>query len=526
MNEELAFHIVEELLRCGVREFCVCPASRNAPLVMALANTRNIKIYYGYEERSSAYFALGRSRLTQRPVAVICTSGTAAGEFLPATMEAHYTGDPLVLVTADRPRRYRGSGAPQSAEQVGIFSHYPEMSFDLEGIEKCDLKLWQQTGPLHLNVCFEEPSRVPFERIFEPAVEEGHSKFEADWTVKFQQLDKFLSQVKNPLVIVSHLKIEARAAVKQFLLNLNAPVYLEAISGLREDAELKSLRIVSSENIWQQSQEAGYPIDGILRIGGVPTIRLWRDLEDLQGKITVCSISEVPFSGLSHSGVIQAPLKHFFQGYMLDSAFTSAADWLTNDRLYMQQLHALMQEEPYAEASLVHALSQVMPRGSHVYLGNSLPIREWDMAATDSDLQLQVTASRGVNGIDGQISTFLGLCRPEVSNWAILGDLTALYDLAAPWFLPQILDMQINLVIINNSGGRIFERMYPMQEFLNAHNYRFDAFANMWKMNYQKWTTIKTEMEPGQNLIELIPDLDASTRFWQKLKNMTTAGKK
>lgn len=156
MNKLLAEQIIAEASRIGVTEYCICPGGRNVPFVPIL--TQSIyRSYYWYEERSAAFFAIGRARLTQRPVGVIVTSGTAAGELLPATMEAYYSGVPLLLITADRPKRFRGSGAPQSAEQVNLFGQYATFNLDLIANNTCDLTEWNLASPAHLNVCFEEP---------------------------------------------------------------------------------------------------------------------------------------------------------------------------------------------------------------------------------------------------------------------------------------------------------------------------------------------------------------------------------
>src|SRR6185436_3564388 len=126
----------------GVRDFCVCGGSRNAPLLAVVGAA-----YSFVDERSAAFFALGRAKLTGRPAAVITTSGTAAAELLPAAVEAHYSGVPLILITADRPARYRGTGAPQAIEQEGLFGVYAAR----------DAASWSRLGALHINVEFDEP---------------------------------------------------------------------------------------------------------------------------------------------------------------------------------------------------------------------------------------------------------------------------------------------------------------------------------------------------------------------------------
>lgn len=159
MNILLAKHVLEQLTLVGTEVLVVCPGARNAPFVQQLAQQKQFLCFYWPEERSAAFFALGKSKYTDKPTAVITTSGTAAAELLPATMEAYYSGIPLILVTADRPRRFRGRGCPQSAEQVGLFGLYAPYAVDLAGQETLCMEQWSRQSPAHLNVCFEEPAK-------------------------------------------------------------------------------------------------------------------------------------------------------------------------------------------------------------------------------------------------------------------------------------------------------------------------------------------------------------------------------
>lgn len=496
INEALAQRVLDALTAVGVQEFCVCPGSRNNNLVTALLENSSIKTHFWFEERSAAFFALGRSRLTEKPVAVVVTSGTAAAELFPAVMTAYYKNVPLILVTADRPRRFRGVGAPQSAEQLNLFGIYTPLCIDLEYEETCCLKDWDGKYPLHLNVCFEDRLAVNVQNSEK----------------KPCSLPEFLQQSTRPFVIVSALREEVRESVINFLLDLKAPVYLEGLSGLREEPKLQCLRITNPDKIFENSQAAEYSIDGILRIGEIPTFRFWRDVEELGPTIPVCNLSELPFSGISwadvNCGLIDKLLNTSPRAVSTD--FTA---WLKIDQAHQKNLWDQYKKAPRAEPSLVHDLSKLIPAGSHVYLGNSLPIREWDLAATNDYKGLHVTASRGINGIDGQISTFLGLCQPSIANWAILGDLTTLYDLAGPWILPQLADMDITIVVINNGGGKIFEKMFKQPEFLNAHNLSFKPFAEMWGFSYERWEQIPSKIGGSSpRLIEIIPENQAILR--------------
>jgi len=141
-NVDVARQLLDQVRSLGVEDFCVCSGSRNAPLIAAVD-----RAYSFVDERSAGFFAVGRAKRDEKPVAVITTSGTAVAELLPAAVEAYYSGVPLVLITADRPARYRGTGAPQAIEQEQIFGVYAERS-----IEK-----WNRRMPLHINIEFDEP---------------------------------------------------------------------------------------------------------------------------------------------------------------------------------------------------------------------------------------------------------------------------------------------------------------------------------------------------------------------------------
>jgi 2-succinyl-5-enolpyruvyl-6-hydroxy-3-cyclohexene-1-carboxylate synthase len=152
-NIERARQLVEQVRSLGTSDFCTCAGSRNSPLLVSLGRWvagslgDDVHVFSFVDERSAAFFALGRVKQHGKPAAVVTTSGTAVAELLPAVIEAHYSALPLVLITADRPARFRGTGAPQAIEQIGIFGSYAATS--LEG--------WNRAMPLHLNIEFDEP---------------------------------------------------------------------------------------------------------------------------------------------------------------------------------------------------------------------------------------------------------------------------------------------------------------------------------------------------------------------------------
>lgn len=446
---QLAKRVLDALWKEGVREICLCAGSRNHDFVKLL-QSEQFEVFHWFEERSAAFFALGKAKKERRPVAVVTTSGTAAGELMPAIMEAAFSCVPLIAVTADRPRRMRGTGAPQAAIQDNLYGKYTPSWYDLEGDEEIDLSRWRQVAPLHINVCLEDPIRG------KPPGERRSPRYE-----------EFFTTVQKPVVIVSEVQSELREAVVEFLLKMNAPTYLEAISGLREDQRLSGIQ-------WRSEEGFLEGCDGVLRIGTVPTAKCWRDLES-RPELPVCVISHQPFTGIEGAELVLHPI------FMVEPGKYEM--WKKEERKELEL-------DPESEPGLIHELSKKIPSESFVYLGNSLPIREWNAYATYDIPHPNIGANRGLNGIDGQLSSFFGMLKEGVENWGIFGDLTTLYDLAAPWILPQISHYNVKIVVVNNGGGKIFSNLFPDKEFQNEHQIGFEHFAKMW----------------GIDLVELIPN--------------------
>lgn len=551
-NTHLVLTLLQALFEQGVSDFCICPSARNAPFVVSLfENQERFHVFSFYEERSAAFFALGYAKQKGRPIAVVTTSGTAAGELLPAAMEAYYAGVPLVLITTDRPQRYRGSGAPQVAEQVGLFGIYAKHCLDIstetpfrseELIESL-----ATPGVLHLNVCLEEPllevlsppEQNPYRLHLLPSSSVGaakgrqHSLRELQDSREFESHWKdFVQHVKHPLILVGKLEPEEEEPVAQFLIRTELPVYLECLSGLRQDPRLEKQRVCFPDRFLKNIAA----MDGVIRVGGIPHLRLWRDFEDTWAHFPLFSLSSQPFTGLARPsrlavGNVTRLLSVIEESLIALIPLHRSSFWegLEKDRVEQSRLRALLAAEPHSEPGWIAALSAAISQPARVYLGNSLPIREWDFAASLTRRDEAVWASRGLSGIDGQISSFLGYARKGAENWGIFGDLTSLYDLAGPWIIPQLMKgsaqdsvpMNLNLVVVNNGGGKIFSRMFPQYpNFQNSHSIEFKGFADLWKLNYEKWNQVPAQCRStsGARLIEIVPDPEATDRFWNAWK--------
>jgi 2-succinyl-5-enolpyruvyl-6-hydroxy-3-cyclohexene-1-carboxylate synthase len=518
-NQALAVALIGALRASGVRTFCVCPGGRNAPLVEVLDRMPEglVEVLTFFDERGAGFFALGRARRDAAPVAVVTTSGTAAAELLPAMVEAYYSSVPLVAVTADRPRAYRGSGAPQAIEQVHLFGTYATSSIDIEQLD--DLRAWPPVeGPAHVNVCFSEPLLAGWNTDAVPNLGglppcPAQTARHAD---SFPEIEAFLSGVRSPLVIAGALHDPVdREPAAEFCRALGAPVLAEASSGLRSVPGLSVLR--SGDAAAQRGFALGL-FDAVIRLGNVPSFRVWRDLDGPLA-VPVLSVSRKPWRGLTRGTLVHVPPGAPFPlpgaGRSGVAAPGGVQDLVSWDRRLSASTDRLLDALPGSEPALVRRLSETIPPRSFVYLGNSLPIREWNQFATCADRGFVIGENRGANGIDGQVASFLGWARPDVENWAVVGDLTALYDLSSLWALRHLGASRLRIVVINNGGGRIFQRLFRNERFQNRHTTGFEAWAAMWGAEYH------AEFPRGpigpSAVIELRPREDETEAFWARL---------
>jgi 2-succinyl-5-enolpyruvyl-6-hydroxy-3-cyclohexene-1-carboxylate synthase len=473
-----ARRVIERACARGATDFCVCAGSRNAPL-LAVLGASDLRVFSFVDERSAAFFALGRAKLTGRPAVVVTTSGTAVAELLPAAIEAHYSATPLIFITADRPARYRGTGAPQAIEQEGIFGVYGRGTVQ------------------HINIEFDEP-------LIDEEVSglRGLAVSEVETARPRDRATAQPIEFARPLVLIGGLHARDRDRVRNFAAQLNAPIYAEPLSGLREEPTLAHQLITAGERMIGRGD-----FDGVIRIGNVPTARFWRDLDESRRDLALISFSALPFTGGSRGGV------HPIEA-LPDDVMPRERDerFFTTDRAHAAAIERILDDELQSELAMVRELSRTIPANARVYLGNSLPIREWDLVAAREQRGFVIEANRGANGIDGQLSTFFGQCDPSRPNVCVGGDLTAIYDSNAPWIVSQ-LDAGIDwwLVIINNGGGRIFSRVPSLRKLHqatrermieNSHTLRFDHWAAMWGID--------------DRVAELNPDAEASRRAWER----------
>ncbi len=527
----------------GVRTFCLSPGARNAPWVqlldawvsdsrpLSLPKPEGVEVLNFFDERQASFFALGRIKKDRVPVALLTTSGTAVTELFSGVVEAYYSGLPLLVLSADRPRTYRGTGAPQAIEQAGIFGAYAPGSLDLEAsnweaessLLEETAKTWSALEPLQINVCFSEPLLSGFSEGTEKALESlqdalGMNPMKPRVARSSSQGTASLKG-KHPLVIVGALDSETlRDSVRQFLRQLPVPILLEASSGLRGAAEEFPGWIQGGESWVRNALKTGL-IQSVLRIGGVPSYRFWRDLED-HPEVPVLSLSSLPFSGLARPSHLSCEGEEVLSRLKREDLAWERRSWHAfleieqHNREVRRNAVALF---PESEPSGLIRLSQQIPDQAQIYLGNSLPIREWNGFVTPAiaganSSQWKFFENRGANGIDGQLSTFFGCATDDCENWGIFGDLTTLYDLSAPWALRYLTGKVLRIGVINNSGGRIFERMFESPRFITQHEMGFADWAKLWSMEY---AGVDRPLSSPVSVIEVTPDPEQTRRFWK-----------
>jgi 2-succinyl-5-enolpyruvyl-6-hydroxy-3-cyclohexene-1-carboxylate synthase len=485
------------LARLGVREFCVAAGARNAAIIAALEASRGIKIWSFFEERCAAFFALGRILADRRPVAVLTTSGTAAAELLPAVIEACYQSLPLIAVTADRPPHFRGTGAPQAIEQPGLFGPYAAPTVDLFETSEavCSSFPTAVSGPIHINICLDEgvagnPQGLDFDEVppFAPFAQDSPGSASADVDL----LPAFLRH--SPVILAAGLHPEEAAALWEPLAQLNAPIVAEATANLHGHP----CALAGGE-----AALAALSPSHVIRIGGVPSWRWWRDLE-MRSEIHVLNFASFP--GLAwrenvHTLPPPALWKAVAAGLPRQQPALSAP--------------ALAARTPLSEQDWMDHLAAAIPAGARVFLGNSLPIREFNHITIPLPRETCCYANRGANGIDGLVSTFFGIGATAQESWLILGDLSALYDLAAPWIIPQLPPGNRRIVVINNGGGMIFSKVpslralpAPARAIIeNRHTLTFAPWAELWKIPYRRATLPEHlhHLPNGPLLIEVTP---------------------
>ncbi len=538
---------VDELQRAGIQHVVVCPGSRSTPLAFAFAAQPNMRVWMHIDERSAAFFALGIAKRSARPVALLCTSGTAAANFFPAIAEAKLTHVPLLVLTSDRPHELRENGAPQAIDQTRLYGSHVKWSLDVALPEATNAALRYirttadratalltalPAGPVHLNFPLREPltpnpiteqplpplaQRDAIAWLGRPdnapyiTVRDSDRREPDDATIT--HLLGLIDTTKRGLLIVGPQEaFELPELVAQLARLLGYPILADPLSQMRSGKHDQS-HILTSYDAFLRIDAFTEQMQPklVLRFGAMPTAKpiltylkryptcplvIIDGNEDWQEPTQLASelIHTDPVAlckALSNALSVEA------QGSGHPGPLADAHDWLSTwqqvDSYTKQALQATIQDfsAPF-EGRVFSELNQLLPEGALLYTGNSMPVRDLDTFFWGREQPVHIMGNRGANGIDGIISSALGAS--TVTNGPsvlVIGDLSFFHDMNG-LLAAKLHKLNLTIVLINNDGGGIFSFLpqadYPEhfeQLFGTPIGLDFSAAAQMYGVYYQ-----------------------------------------
>ena len=480
--------LVETLARCGVKQAVVSPGSRSAPLVFALARHPRLEAISALDERSAAFFALGLAKRTRRPVALVCTSGTAAANFFPAIVEAHESGTSLLVLTADRPPELRDCASGQAVDQQKLYGGYVEFYHELSVPEAVEAQLRYlrqtvaqacaraQAGPVHLNCPFRDPL-VPMEDASVRPLEE-----EID--------EEFFAHLAPPPAITAAVTAWPRPATARGLIvagpclpadpaahaaailkvsaTLGWPVLADALSPVRHHGGDEAAVVTAYDAILRSDRAARQLAPRqVICLGGWPTSKVLRGwLESIQAETVMVS------PGPGNRDALHGRTRHLpLVAENLAVTGAAIADpsyallWRKAESAARAGLDRALEDANYPfEGKAAWLLARHLPAATPVFVASSMPVRDAEYFWPADDRRRALFFNRGANGIDGTLSSALGVAHGADRPAALLtGDLALLHDTNGFLLRPKLRG-SLTVVLINNRGGGIFEHL-PVAKF-------------------------------------------------------------
>jgi 2-succinyl-5-enolpyruvyl-6-hydroxy-3-cyclohexene-1-carboxylate synthase len=436
-STDLARQTIRKLIESGVSDFVISPGSRNAPLSIALHEAKLlgiIELHIKLDERGAAYYALGIAKATDRHVAVICTSGTAAANFHPALLEAWHATNKLIAITADRPERLRKTGANQTTDQVGMFRNIPV--FDLVPGANFELA----NGPTHLNIQFDEPLLPSDSNISNNWL----SGLQVNPPNRNQESAKSLTVTGNGLIVIGHDRGTLTASeVAKFIESSGLPV-------ISEDPLTFSNSISHASAFLSDEAIRNYLKPDFAIVIGRTTLS-----RSINSFLTLAEKTYVIDPRISTIDTKRTASQVFFALPKIEVS-TLNPTWISDWNEISKLASKVIDEDiSWSEQSALSTIAAGVPNGSALFIGSSRPIRDIEAFAKPRS-GIEVFANRGLAGIDGNLSTIFGISNSFERTYAVIGDLTFLHDLTALLAPPT---NNLTIFIIDNNGGGIFSTL-------------------------------------------------------------------
>ncbi len=534
---------IDELARSGVQHFCVCPGSRSTPLALTIARQPGVRLWMHIDERSAGFFALGLAKTLREPVALVCTSGTAAANFLPAVVEASYARVPLVVLTADRPHELRDVGAPQTIDQIDLFGKHARWFVDMaEPDATPDLLRYTRTvaaravaaarrgpaGPVHVNCPFREPL-LPDPALAAKAAEArpGGQPYVAvsagpralDPALAAALAGELASAERGLIVCGAQDDPALPAALARLAEALGLPLLADPLSGARGLPE-HALVVDSYDAFLRDAAfaERNAP-QLVLRFGAMPVAKPL--LQYIQRHPGCRQIIVDGDAGWNEPTLLASQIVHADARLLCEALLaalpadhappTTALEWARTWQAaqqrsraaidgYMRQVGELFEGKVFAE------LRELLPDGALLYAGNSMPIRDLDTFFAGGR-GVRLLGNRGANGIDGVVSSALGAAATGAGPTVlVIGDLSFYHDSNGLLAARQH-GLDATIILLNNDGGGIFSFLPQAAEpehfealFGTPHGLDFAPLAAMYGARYTRvdsWEAFRAAVSAG-----------------------------
>ncbi len=444
-STELARGIVLQLIESGITDVILSPGSRNAPISIALyaAEERGLlKLHIRIDERTAGFLALGIAKAARRPAALLCTSGTAVANYHPAVLEAYHSQIPLLVITADRPERLRQTGANQTTLQTGIYGAAVSLSADISSLEAnvSGLIFALHDGPVHLNIQLDEPllpnDESDWLRRAKPGVWSTRDQVEAK-TLKLSQ--------SRGVIVVGHDRAGFTVdEIDRLVGEIGWPLIAEDPLSFSQAVPHASIFLSS-----QKVRELLRP-DVAIVVGRTTLSRSTNALVKSAGKEFVIDPRVATIDQK------RSATKIFFSIPKVRREFENDSKWLaTWNSQSAEASHILAGLPEWSEQNIARVIASKLPSSTTLFISSSRPIRDLEGFAAPRD-GVETFANRGLAGIDGNISTALGIASQRKSTLALLGDLSFLHDLTG---LIGAARINLRIILINNDGGGIFSTL-------------------------------------------------------------------
>jgi 2-succinyl-5-enolpyruvyl-6-hydroxy-3-cyclohexene-1-carboxylate synthase len=469
--------LCDELGRCGMRHACTSPGSRSTPIVLSLVRDPQIHCWSHIDERCAGFFALGAAKTSGRPVAVTCTSGTAAANLAPAVIEAHEAGVPLIVLTADRPPELREVGAGQAIDQIKLYGDAAKWFFELGTHEATPERLrWIRTlacrvywtalegrpGPVHVNVPLREPlvltEALPPD---ESGRSEGAPRVELSTPdMQVTGMDVAPGPFPRAVLVAGRYDPESGSAIllAEYAERLNVPLLADPLSRARAgSAAIAHYDLLLRDETFT----AAHRPELVLRVGDLPTSKplrawlggldarqiafdpefAWHDPDGMAAR-RVRLDHDRAIGLLGHPGRAPAPADWLESWRAADTAAARAVADVLGDEL----------SEPLVAAKL----GEWLPRDAILFVASSMPVRDVEEFFPARDHPPRVLSNRGANGIDGTVSAAFGAAAvAEGAVVLLIGDVALAHDIGG-LMAARRLGVPLTIVLLNNDGGGIF----------------------------------------------------------------------